>query len=144
MDKIDRKIIELLQINARYSLKYLAEQVYLSTPAVSARVEKLEESGIIKGYSAVVDKTKLGFHITAFINLEINSKEKENFYTFINACPNVIECSCVTGKFSILTKVAYQTTMELDLFIGELQRFGNTETQIVFSSAIENRGINPN
>ena len=143
MDKIDRKIIELLQTNARYSLKYLAEQVYLSTPAVSARIEKLEESGIIKGYSVVVDKFKLGFNITAFVSVEVISKDKEEFYSYVNSCPNIIECSCITGKYSILLKVVYHTTMELDAFIDELQKFGNTETQIVFSSSIENRCITP-
>lgn len=143
MDKIDKKIIELLQSNARYSLKYLAEQVYLSTPAVSARIEKLEDSGIIVGYSAVIDKSKLGFNITAFINLELASKDKEKFYQYIIGRTNVIECSCITGKFSILLKVVYQTTTELDHFIDELQKFGNTETQIVFSSTIENRGVSP-
>lgn len=143
MDKIDRKIIELLQINARYSLKYLAEQVFLSTPAVSARIDKLEDSGIIKGYSVVVDKIKLGFNITAFISIEVVSKDKEKIYSFISTCPNVIECSCVTGKYSILLKVAYESTLELDGFLDELQKFGNTETQIVFSSSIENRGVRP-
>lgn len=141
MDKIDLKLIRLLQENARYPLKYLAEQVYLSTPAVSARIEKLENSGIIKSYKVQVDRFKLGYNITAFINLEVAPKEKEVFYPFIEECPNVLECNCVTGKFSMLLKVAFHTTMELDEFIGKLQKFGNTETQIVFSTAVEHRGI---
>lgn len=141
MDKIDLKLIRLLQENARYPLKYLAEQVYLSTPAVSARIEKLENSGIIKSYKVQVDRFKLGYNITAFINLEVSPKEKEVFYPFIEECPNVLECNCVTGKFSMLLKVAFHTTMELDEFIGKLQKFGNTETQIVFSTAVEHRGI---
>lgn len=143
MDKIDLKIIRLLQENARYPLKHLAEQVYLSTPAVSSRIEKLEEAGVIQGYSVKVNKLKLGFNITAFINLEVAPKEKSVFYPFISTCPNVLECNCVTGKYSMLLKVAFHTTMELDSFIGKLQKFGNTETQIVFSTAVENRGIEP-
>ena len=97
MDKIDRKLIKLLQENARYPLKYLAEQVFLSPPAVATRIDKLEKSGVITGYSAKVDKLKLGYNITAFINLAMSPKEKPVFYPFINACPNVIECNCVTG-----------------------------------------------
>lgn len=143
MDKIDRKLIKLLQENARYPLKYLAEQVFLSPPAVATRIDKLEKSGVITGYSAKVDKLKLGYNITAFINLAMSPKEKPVFYPFINACPNVIECNCVTGAYSMLIKVAYETTLELDAFIGQLQKFGNTETQIVFSTAVENRGIEP-
>ncbi|MGN0144695.1 MAG: Lrp/AsnC family transcriptional regulator [Clostridium sp.] len=141
MDKIDYKIIELLQENARYPLKHLAEEVFLSTPAVSARIEKLEEAGVITGYSAQLDPLKLGYNIKAFINLEMSPKQKVEFYPFIASCPNVLECNCVTGKYSMLIKVAYHTTLELDAFIGELQKFGNTETQIVFSTAVEHRGI---
>ena len=143
MDKIDLKLIKLLQENARYPLKHLAEQVYLSTPAVSSRIEKLEQAGVIQGYRVKVNKLKLGFNITAFINLEVDPKEKSVFYPFINNCPNVLECNCVTGKYSMLLKVTFHTTMELDSFIGKLQKFGNTETQIVFSTAVENRGIEP-
>lgn len=143
MDKVDLQLIKLLEENARYPLKHLAEEVFLSPPAVSARIEKLERSGIIKGYSASVDKLRLGYNITAFINLEISPKQKEIFYPFIKECPNVIECNCVTGKYSMLIKVAYHTTMELDSFIGQLQKFGSTETQIVFSTPVEHRAIQP-
>ena len=141
MDKIDFKIIELLQKNARYPLKHLAEEVFLSTPAVSARIEKLENSGVITGYTAQVDPLKLGYNIKAFINLEMTPTQKTEFYPFIAQCPNVLECNCITGKYSMLIKVAYPTTLELDAFIGKLQKFGNTETQIVFSTAVEHRGI---
>lgn len=141
MDEIDLKLIRLLQENARYPLKHLAEEVFLSPPAVSSRIEKLERAGVIKGYSANVDKLKLGYNITAFINLAMSPKEKPVFYPFINDCPNVIECNCVTGPYSMLIKVAYNTTMELDAFIGQLQKFGNTETQIVFSTPVEHRGL---
>jgi Lrp/AsnC family leucine-responsive transcriptional regulator len=141
MDEIDLKLIKLLQENARYSLKHLAEAVFLSTPAVSARILKLEEAGIITGYSVTVDPTKFGYNIKAFINLEMSPKQKLEFYPFIEACPNVLECNCVTGNYSMLIKVAYHTTVELDTFIGELQKFGNTQTQIVFSTAVEHRGI---
>ena len=110
MDKIDFKLIDLLEENARYPLKYLAEQVHLSTPAVSSRIDKLEELGVIKKYSVIVDKFKLGYNITAFINLEVSPKQKAEFYPFIERCPNVLECNCVTGKFSMLIKVAFATT----------------------------------
>ena len=141
MDDIDLKLIELLQENARYSLKHLAKEVFLSTPAVSARILKLEDDGIITGYSAQLDPLKLGYNIKAFINLEMSPKQKLEFYPFIAACPNVLECNCVTGKYSMLIKVAYHTTLELDSFIGDLQKYGHTETQIVFSTPVEHRGI---
>ncbi len=141
MDKIDAKLITLLQENARYPLKYLASQVFLSAPAVSSRIEKLEKQGIIQRYNAVIDKQKLGFHITAFINLEMKPNQKKEFYPFIQDCPNVLECNCVTGSFSMLIKVAFPSTQELDTFIGHLQYFGNTSTQIVCSTPVVHREI---
>lgn len=141
MDKIDVMLINLLQENARYPLKLLASKVFLSTPAVSARIEKLEKQGIILGYSTSVDKQKLGYHITAFISLEISANQKTEFYPFIKDCPNVLECNCVTGSYSMLIKVAFPSTQELDTFIGQLQHFGNTSTQIVFSTPVPSRDI---
>ncbi len=141
MDNIDKKLIKLLQENARYPLKYLASQVYLSSPAVSARIERLEKNGIISGYHATVAPITLGYHITAFINMALDPRQKPEFYPFISACPNVLECNCVTGAFSMLIKVCFPSTMELDIFIGQLQKFGNTETQIVFSTPVPTRGI---
>ena len=121
MDKIDRKILSLLQENARYPLKYLAQKVFLSSPAVSTRIERMEKAGIITGYHATIDPVSLGYHITAFINLTLDPKQKNEFYPYVTDCPNVLECNCVTGTYSIMLKVAFPSTMELDTFIGHLQ-----------------------
>ena len=141
MDNIDRKIIHLLQGNARTPLKYLASKVFLSSPAVSARIERLEKAGILTGYHASINHEALGYHITAFIHMALDPKQKPTFYPFVEACPNVLECNCVTGTYSIMLKVAFPSTMELDTFIGHLQRFGNTQTQIVFSTAVPPSGV---
>jgi Lrp/AsnC family transcriptional regulator, leucine-responsive regulatory protein len=141
MDHVDEHILEILQKNARTPLKVIADQVFLSSPAVAARIAKLEKDGIIKGYHAEVNWLKLGYHITAFINLEVEPIQKVEFYPFIKSCPNVIECNCVTGHYAMLIKVAFPSTMELDSFIGQIQKFGRTSTQIVFSTAVEHRGI---
>lgn len=141
MDRIDKKILSLLQKNARFPLKQLASQVFLSSPAVSTRIERMEKQGIITGYHACVDPVLLGYHITAFINLTLEPKEKEVFYPFVDSYPNVLECNCVTGSFSILLKVAFPSTVELDSFINQLQRYGSTQTQIVFSTPVKPRGI---
>lgn len=141
MDAIDLKLISLLQKNARTPLKQLAEQVFLSSPATATRIERLEKEGIITGYCATVDHKKLGYPIIAFINLEVQPVQKKDFYPFISQHPNVLECSCVTGHYAMLIKVAFDSTEALDTFIGQLQKFGSTETQIVFSTALERRGI---
>ena len=141
MDDIDRKILRLLQSNARVSLKMIAEKTFLSSPAVSARIEKLERDGVILGYHALIDPIKLGYHIIAFINLDVLPEDKERFYVYAESVPNVMECSCVTGEHSMLLKVAFRSTMELDVFIGQLQKFGKTSTQIVFSTHVGPRGV---
>ena len=113
----------------------------MSSPAVSARLEQLEQAGYIVGYTAKIDPIKMGYHITAFINLEMSPDMKSTFYPFAEACPNVVECNCVTGQYSMLLKVIFPSTMELDAFIGQLQQFGPTQTQIVFSTPVESRGV---
>ena len=73
LDHIDEQIIKLLHENARIPLKTIASQVFLSSPAVSARIERLEQAGIITGYTAKVNPAELGYHIKAFINLEVKT-----------------------------------------------------------------------
>lgn len=141
LDNIDKKIIMMLQENARVSLKDIAEKVFLSSPAVSVRIDNLVESGYIQGFHAYIDPVKLGYHIKAFINLEVSPVDKKDFYPFIKSCKNVIECNCVTGDYSMLLEVLFPTTDELDEFIGGLQRYGRTKTLIVFSTSVEHRGI---
>ncbi len=141
MDDIDKKILRLLQSNARTSLKTIAEKTFLSSPAVSARIERLEKENIITGYHAQINPMKLGYHIIAFINLDVVPEDKPKFYAYAETVPNILECSCVTGDFSMLMKVAFKSTMELDLFIGQLQKFGKTSTQIVFSTHVGPRGV---
>ena len=141
MDQIDIKILSLLEKDARMPLKLLAEQIYLSSPATAARIEKLENEGIISGYSVKLNYKKLGYPVIAFINLGLAPTRKPEFYPFICSCPNVLECNCVTGHYSMLLKVAFKSTEELDLFIGKLQHFGNTETQIVFSQIKSNYAV---
>ncbi len=142
MDNIDLKILSLLQENARIPLKQLAERVFLSSPATAARIERLEKEGVISGYHADINLKKLGFPVVAFINLELHPDQKPEFYPFICSHPNVLECSCVTGHFAMHIKVAFDSTENLDTFIGILQKFGSTETQIAFSSPQEPRGVN--
>ena len=74
------------------------------------------------------------------MNMELEPVQKPEFYPFIESIPNVIECNCVTGNYSMLMKVAFPSTIELDGFIGQLQHFG--KTQIVFSTPVEPRGLN--
>ena len=110
MDTIDRKILTILQQNARTPLKVIAEQVFLSSPAVSARIERLESAGYIQGYQAQLSCAALGYQIKAFISLEVEPSQKPEFYPYIEGCPNVMECNCVTGDYSMFIKVCFHTS----------------------------------
>lgn len=141
LDKVDRKIIELLQNNARMSLKDIAGEVFLTSPAVSARIDKLEKAGVIEGYHAHINREALQYQIKAFINLKMDPAQKGGLYEHVRSVRNVVQCDCVTGDYVIFLEVVFRNTEELDHFIDGLQKFGETKTQIVFSTAVNQRGL---
>lgn len=142
MDKIDRKIINSLQKNARASLKDLSKECFISSPAIAARINKLGKSGIINGYHSSIDIEKIGFHVRAFIQVQLEPRQKDEFYPYVQSIPNVVECNCVTGDYSEIMEVIFPSTTDLDNFINTIQqRFGKTSTQIVFSTSVQHRGI---
>lgn len=142
MDKIDRKIINSLQKNAHASLKDLSKECFISSPAIAARINKLEKSGIINGYHSSIDIEKIGFHVRAFIQVQLEPRQKDEFYPYVQSIPNVVECNCVTGDYSEIMEVIFPSTTDLDNFINTIQqRFGKTSTQIVFSTSVQHRGI---
>ena len=141
LDNIDYQIIDMLQKNARLSAKEISEKVFLSSTAVAARIDRLVQRGIIDGFTVKLNARALGYAIRAFISLELEPKQKNEFYPYIKAVPNVVAGHCVTGDFAMLLEVVFKDTTELDQFIGGLQRFGRTRTMICFSSQVEHREI---
>lgn len=141
LDEVDEKILELLEMDSRMSLKDVAKSVFLSSTAVSTRIERLKESGIVEGFHIQINPVALGYYTKAFINVEVDPTCKKDFYPFVEKCKNVVECNCVTGDYSMLVEVIFKTTMALDKFIGELQRFGKTKTLITFSTSVEHRSV---
>jgi len=139
LDATDEKILEILQNNARTSLKDMAEQVSMSPTAVGARIDRMLEEGVLEGFTTRLNPEAMGHYVKAFINLEVDPVQKNEFYPYIESVLNVVECNCVTGDFSMLIEVRFPTTNDLDQFIGELQRFGKTKTQIVFSTCVKHR-----
>ncbi|MDE6969827.1 MAG: Lrp/AsnC family transcriptional regulator [Eubacterium sp.] len=143
LDFIDHQIISLLQANARMSLKDIASKVFLSSPAASARLEKLEREGYITGFHASINHEKMGYNIKAFITLAVDARLKEQFLDDMRQCRNVIECNCITGDYAMLLEVVYPDTESLERFVGKMQKYGKTQTQIVFSTAVEHRELSP-
>ncbi|HIY57733.1 MAG TPA: Lrp/AsnC family transcriptional regulator [Candidatus Tetragenococcus pullicola] len=141
MDSLDYKIINALEKNGRVTIKQIAEECFISSPSVSSRIQNLEKQGFISGYQVILDYQKLGYLIKAYIHIAVNAKDKKEFYQSISKTPNVVECDCITGEYSMLLKVYFKNTNELDEYINELQHFGDTKTHIVFSTNVGPRGL---
>jgi Lrp/AsnC family transcriptional regulator, leucine-responsive regulatory protein len=126
----------------------LASEVGMSQPAVAERIKRLEQEGIITGYTAKTDRKRLGKDITAFIGVRIeHPKYNSGFARKIQAIPDVLECHRVTGEDSYLLKVVTENTESLDLLICDNVRtipgVSSTHTVVVMSSVKECMHIKP-
>ncbi len=118
MDETDLKILRLLQQNAQLTIKEIAAQINLSLTPVHDRIKKLEESGVIEKYVAILHKKKLGKPLMVYCNVTLDRQVQEHFVAFneaIGQMPEVVECNVVSGNFDYLLKIiikdmeAYQT-----------------------------------
>lgn len=146
MDAIDHHLVQLLQADGRATQLALARDVGLSQPAVAERIHRLEDSGVIQGYTARVDAAALGKDITAFIGVSIeHPKFFDAFTSKVLSIPDVLECHRVAGADSYLLKVKSQNTRTLDeLLVGTLRTIPgvtSTHTTIVLSSQKEDTRI---
>jgi len=145
IDAIDRSILEILQKNGRTRRNDLAEQVGLSLPSVSERLRKLEESGIIAGYTAIVNPQKLGKDITAFIMVTIDtSKHYHNFVEHAGAIEEILECHAITGEGSHVLKIRTENTATLERLLAKIQSWPGvtgTRTHLVLSTSKESSVI---
>jgi Lrp/AsnC family leucine-responsive transcriptional regulator len=139
MDDIDLKIIKELTANGRITWSELAGNLSLSAPAIADRVKKLEEKGIIRGYTAIIDPEAVGLSIMAFIFVTINDyKKKEDFINLINGLDEVQECHHIAGNEDFLLKVRCRCISNLDKLICEklkgLDIVARTMTNVVLST----------
>ena len=145
IDEIDVKILELLQENGRMQRSDVAEVVDLSISAVSDRMRKLEERGVIQGYRAVVDAKRLHLDITAFIRVSVEGSERySGFVDRVSTMDQVLEVHSITGEGSHLLKVRTTNTTTLERFLSDIQAIPgvtHTTTSIVLSSFKETRTV---
>lgn len=141
IDDIDAKILEVLQKKGRTKRNDLAESVGLSLPAVSERLRKLEEHGIITGYYAKLDSQKLGKDITAFIFVTVDSsKHYTQFLEHAREQDDILECHAITGEGTHLLKVRTANTASLERLLSRIQAWGgvvSTRTNLVLSTTKE-------
>jgi len=139
LDSIDREAIRILSERGRATWAELAERLKLSPPAAAERVRKLEERGVIKGYTAILDPESLGLSLTAFIAVTLHDHaHRHRFIEVITAIPEIEECHHVAGNYDFLLKVRCAGTGELDRLLTEELKdkagAGRTHTTIVLST----------
>ena len=138
IDKTDKKIIDIMCANGRVTMKDLATELQLSAPAVTERVKRLEQTGVITGYKAIIDRKMLGQHITVFINMNIPASRYEEFKAYAEETSEISEFHYVTGQHSLIVKAFVNSTEHLAQLIEKTQGFGTTETFVVMYSNIKN------
>ena len=145
IDAIDLQILQTLQTHGRTKRNELAEQVKLSIPAVSERLRKLEERGVIRGYHAVLDGRRVGYGLTAFIFIACDSPSHYGkIIERASAHPEILECHAVTGDGSHLLKIKTHSTETLEKLLAQIQSWPgvtNTRTHVVLSSPKEETAI---
>lgn len=137
IDTTDIKIIKQLQINARIAFTQLGKIVGLTSPAVSERIKKLEDRGIISGYSVQLDQSKIGAPVSAFIALTTKSNHYDQLIDFAEKSPEILECHHLTGSISFMIKVAVSSPSTLENLLTKLNKFGETQTTIILSTPIK-------
>lgn len=148
IDTIDRKIIDLLQGNARLSNAEMAEAVSLTVSSVHERVKKMERKGIIKGYVAITDPEKLGKPLLAFVRLTVNSHEgvRNDIQKLCESEPDILECHNVAGEDCYVLKVRAAGPKQLEkllLAIKNSAEAGKSVTNIVLSTFKESTRVEP-
>ena len=121
LDRIDKKILQLIQANARITNLELADKVGLSPTPCLRRVKRLEESGVIDGHVTLLNPEKLGLKLTAFIGISMDRHTPDRFESFeraISQMPEVLECSIVTGQDAdFLLKVIVRDMQHYEEFL---------------------------
>jgi Lrp/AsnC family leucine-responsive transcriptional regulator len=140
-DDVDLRILEALQRDGRATFAELARAVSMSPSAVTERVRRLEDAGVITGYSAVVDPERLGLDILAFVRLRYPTSNYKPFHDLVASTPEIIEAHHVTGEDCFILKVVARSMRHLEQTTGRIGGVGAVTTTVVYSSALKNRAI---
>lgn len=140
LDDIDRTILRALQANGRITNADLARQVNLSPPAVHARMRRLEDQGIIRRFTVVLDRESLGFEMLCLISIRMERHQRpdiERLRAAVLDMPEVLECHHLTGEFDYQLKVVVHNRKELERFVidrlSTIQGLAHIRTSLVYS-----------
>lgn len=133
VDALDLKIIESLKVNSRTSFVEIGKQIGLSPSSVRERVQKLEDTEVIKGYNVQLDNKKLGFGLEVFIMFKLFSGKLKIFCDDLNQFPEIYEVYRITGTHNIFMKVVLVDQLHLQQFIDRLLVYGEPTTHLILS-----------
>jgi Lrp/AsnC family leucine-responsive transcriptional regulator len=122
LDAIDRKILALVQADARMATHEIAERVGLSPSPCARRIRLLERDGVIKGYAAIVDQGKVGLPVSAFASIKLARQSEEDLERFSRAVarwPEVVDCYLMTGQRDYLMRIVVRDLAAYEAFLKE-------------------------
>ena len=141
MDQTDERIVALLREDARRSFQDIGKHVHLSAPAVKRRVDKLELTGVIRGYTAVIDPAASGWHTEAFVYLYCDGRmPADAIKQAVEAVPEVASAHTVAGEYSAVLHVLAKDTADLELALESIrgkEGVSRTVSQIVLSTLFQ-------
>jgi len=143
LDSINSKILKCLQKNARLSNAEIGRQVGISSPAVSERIKKMEDLGIIEDYKTIVSPFEIGYQLKAIITLRAFMGKLKPFLEKVKTYDEVINCYRITGDENIVMEVVLKNQKHLEGFIDQLISYGESKTQIVLSSVVKLKEVIP-
>jgi Lrp/AsnC family transcriptional regulator, leucine-responsive regulatory protein len=148
IDKIDQKLLAILQTNAKVTNAYLSQKIGLSQAAVFERVKKMETAGLIKNYYAQIDIEKAGLCSTFFLHIFLANNKKTTVDAFlkkINAMDEVVECHHITGSGNFLLKIISQNLSTFQKLITDelstIEEISNMDSMVVLSVVKDSRVI---
>lgn len=144
-DSKDRTILDLLQANARISASDIAQEIGMSVPAVTERIRKLVDQGLIKGFHAHLSSKELAYDVTAFLTVVMSSAAHyDDFIQHSQQTPEILECHSITGEGSHIIKIRTRNTSSLETLLRTIQTWPGvqrTHTMVVMSTYKETFNI---
>lgn len=141
LDATDWRLLAALQEDGRASYAELARTVSMSPSAVTERVRRLEEAGVISGYAAVVDPERVGLPVLAMVRLRYPTGNYKPFHDLLDTTPEVLEAHHVTGDDCFVMKVAARSMRHLEEVAGRIAGLGAITTSVVYSSPLPRRPL---
>jgi len=139
IDPVDRKLLDALIENSRTSNAELARLVGLSAPSVAERIKRLEEAGVIEGYSATVNPGALGLPIAAWLRIRPIPGKLHTVAQILRDLPEIVECDRITGEDCFIARAHVRSVGDLETLIDELISYAMTNTSIIQSSPVKRR-----